>query len=588
LLLAERRLKTPIKERFVRINFCFLFNAAALLLGGGVFLSAQNASVLTSPTISKPVAVVITPPLRELAKQPQEIPFGFRHGEPIRYPKPPHLLRGRENDGRFTFQDSVAQNAPVPDSTPTKLMDWLGIGEGFFGYPVYVTPSDMNLSIGDNEIVQWGNDQFAVFDLQGNNLFVDGQAYVNGNILFAGLPNCGNRNDGDEVAQWDKVAHRWVMLEPVMATPARDCLAISQTPDALGAWYAYEFTVPNADTAISDYPKLGIWPDGFYVSHNEFHMSGSSPFIGTTPCAYERAKMLAGDPTAQQVCFVDSTSGSGPPWPESFDDNQLPSDLDSPNSLPPSGMPNVYMGSITNTETGYGSNVYYYKFHVDWANPTNSTFSCINGACAIPVAQFYLGSWLGLAPEPSGDQLATFGDRLMYRLAYRGLPSATIGKTVRDPGSMESWVVSHAVGNNGHLGVRWYEFRAPLGSTDPTVYQQGTFSPDATWRFMSSIAQDKMGNMAMSYTVTDSSVYPTIAFTGRGKTDPLGTMGAEEVVIAGTGSQIDSYNHWGDYYNMGISNDGCTFVTTGQYYTANASYHWSTRVVKLRFANCLP
>ena len=95
--------------------------------------------------------------------------------------------------------------------------------------------------------------------------------------------------------------------------------------------------------------------------------------------------------------------------------------------------------------------------------------------------------------------------------------------------------------------------------------------------------------MAMSYTVTDAtSTYPTIAFTGRAKTDPLGTMGAEQVVIAGTGSQIDSNNHWGDYYNMGISNDGCTFVTTGQYYTTNASFHWSTRVVKLKFANCVP
>ena len=125
-----------------------------------------------------------------------------------------------------------------------------------------------------------------------------------------------------------------------------------------------------------------------------------------------------------------------------------------------------------------------------------------------------------------------------------------------------------------------------LGSTDPTVYQQGTYSPDASWRFMSSIAQDKMGNIAMSYTVTDgNSLYPTIGFTGRGNTDPLGTMGAEQVVIDGTGSQIDSSDHWGDYYDMGISNDGCTFVTTGQYYTATASFRWSTRVVKLRFAN---
>lgn len=93
----------------------------------------------------------------------------------------------------------------------------------------------------------------------------------------------------------------------------------------------------------------------------------------------------------------------------------------------------------------------------------------------------------------------------------------------------------------------------------------------------------------MSYTVTNAdSVYPTIGYTGRGKNDPLGTMGPEHLLVVGTGSQIDSSNHWGDYYNMGISNDGCTFVTTGQYYTVSSSYNWSTRIAKLKFDNCIP
>jgi hypothetical protein len=415
-------------------------------------------------------------------------------------------------------------------------------------------------------------------------LLFNGQHYVNGNILFAGLPSCGARNDGDQVAQWDKIAHRWVMMEPVMANPGRDCIAISQTPDALGPWYAYEFAVPHADTNISDYPKLGVWPDAYYVSHNDF---GSGGYAGTTPCAYERAKMLAGDPQARQVCFVDEAIGD---WnTASFDDNQLPSDLDSANSLPPSGMPNLYMGSIDNSSTGFVSNVYYYKFHVDWSDPASSTFSCVGGTCAIPVAQFYIGSWLGSAPEPGGGQLRTIADRLMFRLAYRVLPSATIGTTIRNPGTMQSWVVSHAVATNGRLGVRWYEFRAPLGSTIPSVYQQGTYAPDASWRFMSSVAMDKVGNMAMSYTVSDgNSVYPSITFTGRAKSDPPGTMGPEQYIVAGTGSQLDSSNLWGDYYDMAIANDGCTFVTTGEYYTSNSSYNWSSRVATLKFDNCSP
>ena len=146
-------------------------------------------------------------------------------------------------------------------------------------------------------------------------------------------------------------------------------------------------------------------------------------------------------------------------------------------------------------------------------------------------------------------------------------PSPTIWRTVRNPLPVQHWVVSHAVNNNGALGVRWYEFRAPVGSTDPVVYQQGTYAPDSSWRFMSSIAMDKMGNIALSYTVTDgNSVYPSIAYTGRAKNDPPGTMGPEQILIQGTGSETDTNNLWGDYYDMALSNDGCTFVTTGQYY----------------------
>ena len=106
---------------------------------------------------------------------------------------------------------------------------------------------------------------------------------------------------------------------------------------------------------------------------------------------------------------------------------------------------------------------------------------------------------------------------------------------------------------------------------------------------MSSMAMDKMGNIALSYTVTDgNSVYPSMAYTGRAKDDPLGTLGPEQILIHGTGSETDTSTLWGDYYNMALANDGCTFVTTGQYYTANASYAWSTRVAKLKFDNCNP
>ena len=99
---------------------------------------------------------------------------------------------------------------------------------------------------------------------------------------------------------------------------------------------------------------------------------------------------------------------------------------------------------------------------------------------------------------------------------------------------------------------------------------------------------DKKGNIAMSYTVSSSTVFPTIGFTGRAINDPAGTMGPEQIVITGTGSQTDTSNRWGDYYNMAVANDGCTFVTDGQYYLTTSSFNWSTRIAKLKFDNCTP
>ena len=574
----------------MRSQFCISLLGAALLLACTSHAFAQDPAVLSNPSISKPVAFAVTPPLRDLiSEQPQEIPFGFHEGPPARYPKEA-LMRHAKAAGKQAFHDPLAAGYDSADSAPTQLLNWLGMGQGFFGYGVYIDPSDMNVSIGDNEIVQWGNNNFTVFDLNGNDLIKGVQHYLPGNVLFTGLPRCGPANDGDPVAQWDKMAHRWVMIQAAEAPPSRDCIAVSQTPDALGAWYAYEFATPVSATDLLDYTKLGVWPDAFYVSHNDFLYQGA--FQGTLPCAYERAKMLAGDPSAQQVCFMDRTGNSKigqVDWPQSFDDNQLPGDIDSPNSLPPAGTPDLYFGSIDNTSDGYVNNLYYYKFHVDWNNPQNSTFTCVNGTCPLPVAQFYVGSWLGPAPEPGGYQVGALADRLMYRLAYRVLPSPVINSTVRG-GPQQSWLISHAVNSDWALGIRWYELRAPLGGTDPYVYQQGTFAPNYwIWRFMSSMAMDKTGNIAMSYAISNSSwLYPSIAFTGRAANDPPGTMGTEQIALQGTGSQTLGNGRWGDYYNMSLSNDGCTFVTTGEYYTANASFGWSTRVLKLKFDNCIP
>jgi hypothetical protein len=533
-------------------------------------MSATDPGALTNPQVSKAIYGV-TPPLRDIVKN-QAPSFGYHQAPPVQETKPAQRLALQKLGA---FKDSAAQTSAAPATVPTKILDFMGVGSGFFGYSVPDAPTDGNLSIGDTQIVQWVNVQFAVFDLQGNNVLFNGQHFVAGNVLWQSGP-CSSTNSGDIIAQWDKVAHRWVMYQPRFSSPYYDCFAISQTPDATGAYYTYQFPTLDNTRNFPDYPKVGVWPDGYYVAHNSF-LNGAS-YNGAMPCAYDRVKMLAGDPTAGGVCFLDNSNNT------LFDDSMLPGDIDSPNSLPASGTPNLFLGSIDNFSQD--SNIYYYKFHFDTSNYANSTFTCTNAACKIPVNTYQNAS--GTAPEPGGSVIATLSDRLMYRLAYRVLPGQPTQNSRIPSSTVQNWLVSHAVNSSGHAAVRWYEFRAPSGSTDPTVFQQGTYDPDSSHRFMSSLAMDKAGNIALSYTVSSSSVFPSIAYTGRAPGDSKGTMGAEVIGFAGTGSQTDTSNRWGDYYDMALSNDGCNFVTTGEYYTRNASFNWSTRIIKLKFDSCNP
>jgi hypothetical protein len=549
--------------------------AAVLCLTCAVSMSAQSDNVLRNPQVSN-AAFAITPPLRDLVKdQPAALPFGYHHARPVLRPKSALLQELQKNTNYTAIHDPVAQDTSLSATIPVDELNWLGIGVGFFGYSVPDAPTDANLSIGDTQIVQWVNVQFAVFDLNGNSLLSNGQHYVNGSVLFSGLPHCSSSNSGDIIAQWDKIAHRWVMYQPRLTAPYYDCFAISTTNDATGAYYTFEFPTYNNGTDFPDDPKLGVWPNGYYVSHNDF--VNIQAYAGVMPCAYDRVKMLAGNPSAKGVCFLDSSNGT------LFDDSLLPSDVDDASALP-NGIDPLFMGSIDNFSSD--SNVYYYPFHFVPSNPSISTFSCTNGACKIPVATYMNAP--PTAAEPGGSSINTISDRLMYRLAYRILPAPTPSKDLLHDNRKQEWLVSHAVVHNNVPAVRWYEFRSPILTTTPTYYQQGTYAPDGTSRFLSSLARDKMGNIAMSYTVSSSSVHPTIAFTGRAPGDPLGTMGAETILVPGVGSQLDTLNQWGTYYDMALSNDGCTFVTTGEYYQSNASFAWSTRIGKLKFANCTP
>jgi hypothetical protein len=172
------------------------------------------------------------------------------------------------------------------------------------------------------------------------------------------------------------------------------------------------------------------------------------------------------------------------------------------------------------------------------------------------------------------------GNLLMHRLAHRNFPEAVPPH--------ESLVVTHSVmvGSPGsrRVALRWYELRGPGAA--PAVFQQGTYSPDATHRWMGSIAMDKVGNIALAYSVSSSSIYPGIRYAGRVPADPLGVLEAEMVLSSGCGSQTGG-GRWDDYTSFSLDPaDDCTMWYTNEYMAATGPLNWVTRLFSLRFSGC--
>ena len=515
---------------------CVVLAAIAAGCFLGAWAGAQN--VQGGPEVIQAVQHDVSPPLRDLAPG-QEVAGEIKREMPLRLF---HPLGQSQSQADPVLQSTVGASSAITPGT-----SFPGVGEGDYGFTDMYAPPDTNGSVGAAQYVQWVNVSFAVFD-KSTHALLYGPALAN--TLWSGFGGgCEKNNDGDPVVLWDKAAQRWVMTQfSVSTTPYLQCVAVSKTADATGEWYRYAFQMPY----FNDYPKLGVWPDGYYMTFNMF--SGSS-FVGGRACALDRKSMLTGASATAQ-CFQLSSAYGG----------LLPSDLDG-KAGPPAGAPNYFLA--------FGYNVLQlWKFHVDWANSANSTFT---GPTNIAVAPFSMACNGGTCIPQLGSRqkLDSLGDRLMFRLAYRNF------------GDHESLVVNHSVTAGTSVGVRWYELRSPNGT--PVLYQQGTYAPDSNYRWMGSLAMDGSGNIGLGYSVSGSGIYPQVAYTGRVPSDPLGTMQAETVLQMGGGSQQKNLNRWGDYSAMSIDPvDDCTFWYTNEYLKQSGTFNWSTIIGTFTMPGCQP
>ena len=426
-----------------------------------------------------------------------------------------------------------------------------------------VAPPDANGAVGATEYVQWVNFQYGIYDKFTGALIA---GPIDGNSLwlaaFGEADPCGGNNSGDPTAQYDKAAGRWVLMQPVFKSPYYICVAVSQTSDATGAYNLYEFNMGSSE--LPDYPKLGIWPasrnSGYFLTIN--NLKNGNVFIGPALCGMDRASMLAGN-TATMQCFQ-----NGPDYGGLHGTNgaSLPADFDGTILPPPDADENF--ANFSNSRT-----VDFWHMHVDFANSAKST---LTGPISVSVPGFspLCGSRLICVPQQAtNNKLDALGDRLMYRLAYRNF------------GDHESLVANHSVTISKRGAVRWYEFQNPA---TPTLVQSGNVADSFLWYWMGSIAMDKAGDIAVGFSTSSKTAFPSINYAGRQPSDPAGTMGVHTTqTTAGGGSQTDHLARWGDYSAISVDpTDDCTFFYTNEYLTSSGSFNWSTRINSFKFNSC--
>ncbi|MFN5149279.1 MAG: T9SS type A sorting domain-containing protein [Flavobacteriia bacterium] len=389
-------------------------------------------------------------------------------------------------------------------------------------------PPDPSGAAGPNHYVQAVNTKYRVYDKNGTALTNS----LNLSSLWA-----GSTNDGDPIVMYDRHADRWVITQ--FQVSSREILfAVSTTPDPTGTYFTYSYTF----TQFPDYPKYSIWADGYYMTSN----SSSKNAV-----AFDRTKMLAGDPSASMIAL--NTPGFTTQY--GFK-SVLPADADG--TLPPFGTPQYLFYFQDDAWNNVSADVIkILKMQVDWNTPTNSTISLHQTLYPSAFNAVFTNTWDDITQKNTTQKLDAIASVFNYRAQY-----------MRWSGGYNSVVLCNVVDVDGanRAGIRWYELHQQEATSQFSIFQEGTYAPaDGASRFIGSIAMDNQKHIGLAYCISGPNIFPSIGYTGRYSWFAPGDMGLQETIaVTGLSSQTGG-NRYGDYSHMSLDPDGKTFWFTGEY-----------------------
>lgn len=427
-----------------------------------------------------------------------------------------------------------------------------------------VNPSDPVIATGPNHVIQMINSGagslMKIFNKDGTQ--------VAAQFNFSNIT--GVQGAGDPILLYDQLAKRWLLTEfgysgGVTSFVNTLILAVSVTDDPLGSWYVYVYA---DNTFFVDFPKFSVWTDAYYATSNDFNTAGTA-YLGSSVYAFDRTKMLAGNPTATAIrTRLNNADG------RYF--SMAPITLEG-TTLPPIGTKGAflyYTNEVFTADPADVDSIYMITMTPDFVTPANTVISApvrfVPAAFDDDLCAATRGRCIDQQTNTTTD-LEDLAGRFSNKIVYRnfGTHQGIISNFTVDADGL------------GKGGIRWTELRN-TGSWG--IYQQGTWAPDANERWLGSMTYDAVGNIGLVYNVSGTTANPSVMFTARNDCDPLGTMTLPETTIV-TGTASNGSNRYGDYNLLTI--DPATdrdFWLTAQH--NNTGTTWNTRIATFNLNNC--
>jgi hypothetical protein len=391
-------------------------------------------------------------------------------------------------------------------------------------------PPDPTLTVGPTHVLAAINDNLRAFTKAGSTVWS-----TSWETFFAAVNPAGSGSFASDPKVFFDAGSQRYFATVLMINSARNhswwMLAVSQSSNITSStvWTKWALDPDVADPGkFADYPGFGFDDSAIYITSNMFN--GPTVDLAVIPKAQLIQASPPASPTFTQLVNITTSAGS-----TAF-------------TLQPARMYGAGAGYLASVRGAASNALFLYRVNNPTGTPTLTKTSVAVSSFAVPPD----------APQQGTTNLVATGDTRLYDVVWRN----------------NKLYAAHTIANGSGTQARWYEVNTTSWPTVSLV-QSGNVSAGGSY-YYPSISVDMNDNVAMGFTRSSSTEFPSAYHTFRGSGDPAGTMATPVLDHAGLGGYTGT--RWGDYSGTAIDPaDNLTFWTMQEYGASSGSGgSWST------------